>query len=548
MSAASCARSAAASSSRRSAATRSPCATSTRSPGTTCSAGISTHAPSRRTRAGSATSSASAAIARPGAVLLREPDQRVEDHDGQHDEPVLDLAERERQAAGREQRPHQRRAHLIEQQARGRRAGRLGQPVGPEARQARLARPRCVSPSGPASSAATTSLLGRRVPGRRLRVHARDATNAAGPCHPPAAPTRSPWKPAAESAEAPDGGRDAAAVASPARTSGLRRQHVATIVVGIEDSLRAQDAVALAGDLARASGAEVLAVCAYPFDAAAVRALTTPACAPRSREAAEETLEALCEPLSDLPVVHRVAVADPSPARALLADAAASGAALIVVGSSHAVHGRASGQHRLAAAAGAPCPIALAPQGHRLRPHLASRRVTAAFDGSAGARAAVFAAAALARVAGAAAARRDASSTRTSRRRRGCHAPPGFLRITQDAERAARSQLERAVGDAAGRRARVPDRRSGARTGARVRGLRPAGRRLAQLRTGPGASCSAASPGRLIETAACPVLIVPNGVDGAARRALPSLRRTTDQPGGLTRIALAAASHTLTCP
>ena len=48
---------------------------------------------------------------------------------------------------------------------------------------------------------------------------------------------------------------------------------VATIVVGIEDSLRGQDAVALAGDLARASGAEVLAVCAYPFDDAARRAL-----------------------------------------------------------------------------------------------------------------------------------------------------------------------------------------------------------------------------------------------------------------------------------
>ena len=38
------------------------------------------------------------------------------------------------------------------------------------------------------------------------------------------------------------------------------------IIVGIEDSLRGQDAVALAGELARAAGAEVLAVCAYPYD------------------------------------------------------------------------------------------------------------------------------------------------------------------------------------------------------------------------------------------------------------------------------------------
>ena len=41
---------------------------------------------------------------------------------------------------------------------------------------------------------------------------------------------------------------------------------MATIVVGIEDSPRGQDAVALACDLAGASGAEVLAVRAYPFD------------------------------------------------------------------------------------------------------------------------------------------------------------------------------------------------------------------------------------------------------------------------------------------
>jgi hypothetical protein len=41
---------------------------------------------------------------------------------------------------------------------------------------------------------------------------------------------------------------------------------VATIVVGIEDSFRAEDAVALAGDLAAAADAEVLAVSAYRFD------------------------------------------------------------------------------------------------------------------------------------------------------------------------------------------------------------------------------------------------------------------------------------------
>ena len=39
-----------------------------------------------------------------------------------------------------------------------------------------------------------------------------------------------------------------------------------TIIVGVDDSPRSEDAVALAGDLARAGGGEILAVCAFPFD------------------------------------------------------------------------------------------------------------------------------------------------------------------------------------------------------------------------------------------------------------------------------------------
>ena len=279
---------------------------------------------------------------------------------------------------------------------------------------------------------------------------------------------------------------------------------MATIVVGIEDSLRAQDAVALAGDLARASGAEVRAVCAYPFDPQPSAHFNASMRAPL-REAAEETLEALCEPLSDLPVVHRVAVGDPAPARALLSDAAASGAALIVVG----FHGRPRGTAwRLLQ--GSPYPIALAPPGHRLRPHLASRRVTAAFDGSEGARAAVFAAAVLAR------------SLRLPLRivtvfdpdpavPAQIHAPPGFLRITQDAEREARSQLERVVatlpeadpafliGDPARELALESEVSDLLVVGSRSYGPSPA------LLLG-----GVSEP--VIEMAACPVVVVPNGV------------------------------------
>jgi nucleotide-binding universal stress UspA family protein len=280
--------------------------------------------------------------------------------------------------------------------------------------------------------------------------------------------------------------------------------HVATIVVGIEDSLRAEDAVALAGELARAAGAEVRAVCAYPFDPRPAAHFNASMRDPL-RQAAEETLEALCQPLSDLPVVHRVAIADPSPARALLTEAAACGAALIVVG----YHGRPRGTAwRLLQ--GSPYPVALAPPSQRLRPHSIRRRVVAAFDGSDGAHAAVFAASVLARV------RQEPLRIVTVfdpdvAAPAEIHAPPGFLRITQEAEHEARSRLERVVatvpsaepafliGDPARELTRESEVSDLLVVGSRSYGPSPA------LLLG-GVS------GRLIETAACPVLVVPNGV------------------------------------
>ena len=74
---------------------------------------------------------------------------------------------------------------------------------------------------------------------------------------------------------------------------------MATIIVGIEDSLRGQDAVALAGDLARATGAEVLAVCAFPYDDDARGALQPGDARAAAARRAEATLARLCEPLSD---------------------------------------------------------------------------------------------------------------------------------------------------------------------------------------------------------------------------------------------------------
>ena len=152
-----------------------------------------------------------------------------------------------------------------------------------------------------------------------------------------------------------------------------------------------------------------------------------------------------------MPQVRSIAVADPSPARALLNAAAAADAALIVVGSSHAgYHGRLHpGSTAWRLLQGAPCPVALAPQGHRLRPHLRSGRTAAAFDGSPGARAALDAAALIARATDTPLRvirvfARDLPTPPSQR------LPPGFVRITADAEQAAREELECAVAELAG--------------------------------------------------------------------------------------------------
>jgi nucleotide-binding universal stress UspA family protein len=285
---------------------------------------------------------------------------------------------------------------------------------------------------------------------------------------------------------------------------------VATIVVGIEDSLRAQDAVALTGDLARASGAAVLAVCAYPFDERPAAYANVSMREPL-RQAAEAVLERRCEPLSDLADVRRVAVADPSPARALLAIAEAEGAALIVVGSSHqGFHGRVSpGSTGWKLLGGASCSVALAPQGHRLRPHRSRGRITVGFDGSPTAQTALDVAAPLARASGASL-RVVTVFEPDSAPPPWLLAPPGFIRLTADAERATHAALDRAtravpeaepaflVGDPAGELTREADVADLLVIGSRGYGPAPAVL-LGEV------------SGRLMETATCPVLIVPHG-------------------------------------
>jgi nucleotide-binding universal stress UspA family protein len=275
------------------------------------------------------------------------------------------------------------------------------------------------------------------------------------------------------------------------------------IVVGIEDSFRAQDAVALAGDLARAAAAEVLAVSAFCFDDRPSQhynlALRDPL-----RDDAEETLEQLCEPLNDLPV-RRLAVADPSPGRALIRAAETADAALIVVGSSHGdftgrVTPGSTGRRLLK---DAPCPVALAPQGHRMRPHLSWGRVTVGSDGS---DEVVAAAATVAE-----------ATARELRVVRIFEPSRGFLRVMPDARDAEEEQLDRAVARVPGAEARFVegDPATELARESEVADLLVVGSRA----DGPAGRVALGEVGeRLLRGAACPVLIVPNGEVGPLRR------------------------------
>lgn len=286
---------------------------------------------------------------------------------------------------------------------------------------------------------------------------------------------------------------------------------MATIVVGIEDSLRGEDAVALASALAQASGAEVLAICAYPYDPRPA-AHYNPAVEATLRTGAQDVLARLCDPLRAVTHVRTRAVADPAPAHALLVAAMEEQADMIVVGSSHVgfsghVFPGTTAHHLLQ---GAPCAVALAPQGQRLRAPRLHGRVSVGFDGSRNARAALRAAVALAAI--------DRSSLRVitvfdaaNVVPASMHAPPGYLRDGHEAEQAARAALDDAtagldraepaflVGDAAGElvhESRVSDWL--------VIGSRGYGPTPAVLLGDVGEA--------VVHAAECPVLVVPNGV------------------------------------
>ena len=450
----------------------------------------------------------------PRAVLLRETDQRVERHHGEHHRAVLDLPERERQCAGADQRPHQRRAHLIEQQAGGRGLVASGSRLGPY-RDSRACASSEVRPSRGASSAAMTSASGAACHGAGwARAHRAHAMCAQAPLHPSATPARlrsCPQDCPGMRPMAPRAGRRSVDAAPP--LTRLGGSTVATIIVGVEDSPRSQDAVALAGDLARITGAEILAVCAFPYDDHPASHFNPVMRAPLY-DAAWAILERLTEPLSDLPSVRRLALADPAPARALLDAAARSRGAAdrrrlkprrLSRPPAPGQHGRAPAQWRSRRGR----------SSHRrdtgCDPSCRHERIAAAFDGSPGAHAALRTAALIAQRLRNGLARDPRLPARMGRTAANCTFRPGFVRMTGAAEHAAREELQRAVAPISGAEAAfvIGDAARELTNESEVSHLMVIGSRG----YGPAPAVllgEVSAP--LLRTAACPVIVVPNGV------------------------------------
>lgn len=175
-----------------------------------------------------------------------------------------------------------------------------------------------------------------------------------------------------------------------------------TVLIGVDGSSRAEDAIALAVLLAPALEAEPVLFYAHPYGELEsllsdgdYRQLVRGVAETSSRQARSQ--------FGDKPVPRLVLVADRSAAGALHEAAENEDVAAIIVGSSHrgAVGRVFPGGVAQRLLSGAPCPVALAPAGFAARAPAGLGLLGVGFDGSAEASAALRTAAACARANGA---------------------------------------------------------------------------------------------------------------------------------------------------
>lgn len=171
------------------------------------------------------------------------------------------------------------------------------------------------------------------------------------------------------------------------------------IVVGIDDSAGAQDALAFATTVANATGASLRLASVFPYSDVPSRA-PVPAYREFLRGDARALLERAAASLA-VPVAATEAIANMSPPHALHDLAERTGAALVVVGSTRrGPLGRilpgSTGERLLH---GSPCPVAVVPRGYADAGPI--ERIGAGYDGSDESEAALTAACQVARRLGA---------------------------------------------------------------------------------------------------------------------------------------------------
>lgn len=284
------------------------------------------------------------------------------------------------------------------------------------------------------------------------------------------------------------------------------------IIVGVDGSERSEDAVAFGRLVARASGAPVTVASAYTYDHLAARDPSDEYGSFLRREV-ETVLEDLSGPLSDLPSLETRAVTDGSPARALQEIALDRDAGLIVVGSSHTGRlGRVlpgSTAERLLH--GSPCPVAVVPRGYRSAPAHRTGMIACAWDERPESEAALAAAEDLAH--GLSASLRVVRVLEPEKRVYPSELGSRYGEVIENVRETARRALDRRVSHLAGSLSGEGELHEGdaaneliavsAQVDLLVIGSRGYGPLRAVLLGGVS--------GRVIRSAACPVIAIPNG-------------------------------------
>jgi nucleotide-binding universal stress UspA family protein len=290
---------------------------------------------------------------------------------------------------------------------------------------------------------------------------------------------------------------------------------VSKIIVGVDESDRSRDAVALAALLARGSDAELVLVCAYPYDDVPGRAANA-GYRQYLREDAEAAIERATAGMGELPRMRSHPIAEVSPAKGIQNLAAREGASLVVIGSSSR-----GGAGRVFAGTtaerllhGAPCPVAVAPRGFSTSEPGDISTIAVGYDGSVEAKAALVGARTIARVRGA----RlrlvevlDATWMGTPALMQG----EGFIRTPDDTEARARAFLTETALALAGDVPTEPVVAVGAPEQVLADESKSADLVVVGSRGyGPHRAVLLGSvSGRLVRESACPVLVVPRGIE-----------------------------------